>query len=61
MPNMKIITVITLVLMASVYFLHVSFITKLLLDLLLFAGWAFFAIVRSASERRRARQSSDNV
>ncbi len=61
MPNIKIITLITLVLIVNVYFLHVSFIVKLIIDLLLFAGWAFFAIVRSASERRRARQTRENT
>lgn len=60
MLNMKIITLVTLVLMISVYLLHgITFFTKLIIGLLLFAGWVFFAIVRTTSERRRARQSRD--
>lgn len=57
MPSMKIITLITLVLMLSVALLHnISFLTKVIIDLLLFAGWVLFAIIRVAAERRRIRR-----
>jgi hypothetical protein len=61
MQNVKIITLITLALMVSVSLLHsINFVTKLVIDLVLFAGLAFFAIVRTARERRKARQPRDN-
>jgi uncharacterized membrane protein YesL len=58
---LTVVTFITLILILSVLFMHVSLITKLVVDLLLFAGWAFFAIIRTASQRRRARQARNST
>jgi len=60
MLNLKIITLITLILMVSVFLLHgMTFMTKVFIGILLFAGWLLFAIARTAGQRRRARQSRD--
>jgi hypothetical protein len=60
MPNMKIISLITFVLLVSVALLHsITYATKVIVGLLLFAVWVVFAIGRAAQERRKARQSRD--
>lgn len=60
--NFKRVTAVTLILMISVALLHnMTIFTKLIVGILLFAGWVLFAIGRSAQERRRARQSKDDV
>jgi hypothetical protein len=62
MSNMKMVSLVTVILMVTVLLLHgMNYFTKLLLGGLLFAGWLLFAIVRTARERRRARQSGDNA
>ncbi len=60
MSNMKIVTLVTVILMVTVILLHgMSYFTKFILGAMLFAGWLLFAIVRTARERRKARQSTD--
>lgn len=62
MSNMKIITLITAILMVTVFLLHgMTYFMKFILGGLLFAGWLLFAVLRSARERRRARQSAENA
>jgi hypothetical protein len=62
MPNFGIITLLTLIFGVSVSLLHeMNFMTKVVIDLLLFAGWLFLAIVRITRERRRARYSRDDT
>lgn len=62
MTNMKIVTLITFILMVSVALLHgMSYLTKLVIGILLFAAWLIFAIGRTAQKRRRTRQRRDDV
>jgi len=62
MSNMKIITLITVILMVTVLLLHgMTYFMKFVLGALLFAGWLLFAVARTARERRKARQVRDNM
>ncbi|WP_281806231.1 hypothetical protein [Methylocystis echinoides] len=62
MSNMKIITLVTVTLMVTVFLLHgMTYFMKFVLGTLLFAGWLVFAIARAARERRKARRPRDNV
>jgi hypothetical protein len=48
---MKMVSLVTVILMVTVFLLHgMNYFTKLLLGVLLFAGWLLFAIVRSVRE-----------
>jgi hypothetical protein len=58
MASMKNITIVTLILMVSVALIHdMTIFTKLIVGVVLFAGWVLFAIGRSAHERRKAKQA----
>ena len=62
MSNMKIVTLVTVILMVTVILLHgMTYFMKFVLDALLFAGWLLFAVVRTSRERRRARQTANDV
>lgn len=60
--SMKIITLVTVILMVTVFLLHgMTYFMKFVLGALLFAGWLVFAIARAARERRKARRPRENV
>jgi hypothetical protein len=62
MSNMKIVTLVTVILMAMVILLHgMTYFMKFILGALLFAGWLLFAIIRTSRERRKARQPEKKV
>jgi hypothetical protein len=62
MSNMKIVTLVTVILMVTVILLHgMTYFMKFVLGALLFAGWLLFAVVRTSWERRRARQTANDV
>lgn len=62
MSNMKIITLVTVILMVTVFLLHgMTYFMKFVLGALLFAGWLVFAIARAARERRKARRPRESV
>jgi hypothetical protein len=62
MRNMKIITLVTVILMATVFLWHgMTYFMKFVLGALLFTGWLVFAIARTARERRKARRLRNNV
>lgn len=58
MASMKNITIVTLILMASVALIHdMTIFTKFVVGCVLFSFWVLFAIGRSAAERRKAKQA----
>lgn len=54
-----IITIITLVLMVNIALMHTSFVTKLLLDLLLIGALCVYWVIRLGSARRKAREAQE--
>ena len=55
MPTNVIITLITLALIVNISLMHMSFLVKVLLDLLLAAGLIVYWIARLGFARRKAR------